>query len=193
MQDEKEKEVINEEITETSIKDTDENTQEEIETQRDESVEMAAKIAQKEEELKAEKEKVLRLHADFDNYRKRMQKEKEEWLRYASMGLLEKLLPILDNFERAISSLDQENDEIKGVLSGVEMIHRQLMDALKQEGLEPVEAVGKIFDPLLHEAMMQTPAEEGQEDNQVVEDLRRGYKFKDKVIRPTMVRVAKKN
>lgn len=186
-------------------------TEEKVETQVDESVDVNEcenqesnpeieevveeinLLEQKEKELSEEKDKYLRLHADFDNFRKRVQKEKNEWVMYASQGLLEKLLPVIDNLDRALGSLDQENNDIKGLVSGVEMIHKQLMDTLKQEGLERIEAVGQEFDPFLHEAMMQVPAEEDQEDNQIVEELRKGYKFKDRVIRPTMVKVAQKN
>lgn len=148
-------------------------------------------LLQKSAEVEETQIKLLRLHADFDNYRKRMTKEKEEWSRYASQGIIEKLLPVLDNLERAIDSLKKQNEETQSLFSGIIMIHRQFMDIFQNEGLEPIEAVGQVFDPLLHEAMMQVPVEEGQGDNQVVEELRKGFRYKERVIRPAMVKVAK--
>ena len=143
------------------------------------------------QELEESKDRLLRLHAEFDNYRKRTQREKEDWHKFAAMDLMEKLLPVLDNFERAIESVKNEGEEVQKQLSGVEMIFRQLTEILQKEGLEPIEALGKMFDPNLHEAMMQVPVAEDQEDGQVVVELRRGYSFKGRVIRPSLVQVAK--
>lgn len=153
--------------------------------------ELERQLAQKNLEVEELKERILRLHADFDNYRKRTNKEKEEWFQYASQGVVINLLPVLDNLERALGSMEQQVEDKQGLLAGVNMIYRQLMDVLQREGLQPIEALGQQFDPLLHEAIMQVPAQEGQEDNLIVEELRKGYRFKDKVIRPTMVKVAK--
>lgn len=144
------------------------------------------------QELEESKDKFLRLHAEFDNYRKRTQREKEDLHKYSVGDVLEKLLPVLDNFERAIDSVKSEGEEVQKQLSGVEMIFRQLTDVLQKEGLEPIEALGQIFDPNLHEAMLQVPLAGGQKDGEVVVQLRRGYSFKGRVIRPTLVQVAKK-
>jgi len=146
----------------------------------------------KEQQLQEAKEKMLRLHADFDNFRKRTNKEKEEWFQYASLNILEKILPVIDNLERALSSLNQQSEETQNLFAGILMTYRQLLEVLQKEGLEAITPVGQIFDPTVHEAIMQVPVEDGQEDNQVVEELRRGYRFKDKVIRPSLVKVAKK-
>jgi len=146
----------------------------------------------REVELNEARERILRLHADFDNYRKRVQREKEEWFQYASLNIIEKLLPVVDNLERAMENLDNQTEEVKSIFSGVAMTYRQLMEILAREGLETIEAVGQPFDPLLHEAIMQVPAEEGLEDNQVTEVLRKGYRFKDRIVRPAMVKVAKR-
>ncbi len=146
----------------------------------------------KEAEIKELNEKILRIHADFDNYRKRAQREKEEWVKYSSLDLIDKLLPVIDNLERAAESLEQQDENIKKIFAGIEMIYRQLMEVLGEEGLKKIECLGKVFDPQFHEAMMQVEAEEGQEDNEIVEELRKGYCFKDRVVRPTMVKVAKK-
>lgn len=152
----------------------------------------ATETDRKEQELKEAEERFLRLMADFDNYRKRVQREKEEWFKYASMTLIEKLLPVIDNMERALDNLSQQGEEVQNFFAGVEMIYRQLLDVLQQAGLEAIEDLGTEFNPELHEAMMQVKAEEGQDDNQVVEVLRKGYCFKDRVLRPSMVKVAKK-
>lgn len=158
-----------------------------------ELAEKEALLAQKEKELLEVKDSLLRMHAEFDNYRKRVNKEKEEWFKYACMGLLEKVLPVLDNFDRAMTSLDQQNEEIKKFFSGICMIEKQLKEVFQNEGLEPIKAVGESFDPLVHEAVLQVPLEEGMVENQVVEELRKGYRFKDKVLRVAMVKVAKDN
>ncbi|SFQ99745.1 nucleotide exchange factor GrpE [Desulfoscipio geothermicus] len=131
--------------------------------------------------------RLVRLQADFDNYRKRVQKEKEDFFKYASASLCEALLPVLDNFQLALAA--REEDPAK-VVEGVEMIYRQLQDVLQKEGLTPVAAVGEQFDPVKHEAVMQEATEEHPE-NTVIEELRRGYYLKDRVIRPAMVKVAK--
>ncbi|PKM89714.1 MAG: nucleotide exchange factor GrpE [Firmicutes bacterium HGW-Firmicutes-12] len=143
-------------------------------------------------ELKEAKERIVRLLADFDNYRKRVQREKEDWLRYSSMGFVEKLLPVVDNLDRALENLNCQEEEVQGIFSGIAMIYRQFMEILQNEGMEPIEDIGQSFDPLVHEAVMQEPAEEGQEDNQIVVVMRKGYRFKDKLLRPAMVKVAKK-
>lgn len=158
--------------------------------------EVSQTAGQEQEQLKREleetKDRMLRLHADFDNYRKRMNREKEEWVKYAAQGLIEKLLPVMDNFELALVTITQ-HDETGNLSSGVAMIQRQLKEVLEREGLTPINAVDEIFDPQLHEAIMQVQAEAGQADNQIVEELRKGYRFKEKVIRPSMVKVAKNN
>ncbi|MGI6606738.1 MAG: nucleotide exchange factor GrpE [Peptococcia bacterium] len=144
-------------------------------------------------ELKEAQERLLRAHADFDNYRKRINKEKEEWMQYSCMGLIEKLLPVLDNFDLAMSSLAQQSEETRKTFAGISMIIKQLQDALQKEGLQPIEAMGKEFDPVYHEAVMQVPAEEGMAANQIIEELRKGYLFKDKVLRAAMVKVTQGN
>ncbi len=131
--------------------------------------------------------RLVRLQADFENFRRRTQKEKEDFYKYASEQLIVALLPVMDNFQRALESRD---DDPRKVIEGVEMIHRQIMDILSKEGLEKVAAEGEEFDPSKHEAVMQEPAGE-HPDNTVTQELRCGYCLKGKVIRPAMVKVAK--
>lgn len=131
--------------------------------------------------------RLARLQADFENFRRRTRQEMESFHKYASEQLICALLPVLDNFERALAA---EGDSIENFKSGVEMIHRQLKDVLTAEGLAEVQAVGQQFDPARHEAVMQAQSPE-HPDNTVIEEFRRGYCLKDKVIRPAMVKVAK--
>lgn len=130
----------------------------------------------------------LRTQADFDNFRKRTQKEKEDFAKYASSKLITELLPIIDNFERAISAAGDiaDNDSFA---KGVGMIFRQLEGVLKAEGLEPMEAVGQPFNPEFHQAIMQVESDE-HEEGIVVEEVQKGYMLKDRVLRPAMVKVS---
>ncbi|EHQ91722.1 nucleotide exchange factor GrpE [Desulfosporosinus youngiae] len=130
----------------------------------------------------------LRLQAEFDNYRKRTQKEKAEIIKHASERLVAELLPVLDNFERAASSA-QSNPDINAFAQGVDMIFRQLQTVLNKEGLTAIEALGQPFDPNLHDAVLRVESDEHPE-NTVVEELQKGYYLKEKVLRPSMVKVS---
>ncbi|WP_368504856.1 nucleotide exchange factor GrpE [Alkalihalophilus sp. As8PL] len=131
--------------------------------------------------------RVLRLQADYDNFRRRSREEKEAAAKYRSQSLVEGLLPVVDSFERALL-IKPEAEETQSLLSGIEMVYRQLQETLKNEGVEVIETVGQSFDPHLHQAVMQV-TEEGFESNQIVEELQKGYKLKDRVLRPSMVKV----
>jgi molecular chaperone GrpE len=129
-----------------------------------------------------------RLQADFDNYRKRTQKEKTELIKYASERLVGELLPVLDNFDRAVSAA-KVNPDFTSFSQGVEMILRQMQAALSKEGLKAMDSVGQPFDPNLHEAVLRVTSDEHPE-NTVVEEILKGYYLKEKVIRPSMVKVS---
>ncbi|MGI1657635.1 MAG: nucleotide exchange factor GrpE [Desulfitobacterium sp.] len=129
-----------------------------------------------------------RLQADFDNYRKRTQKEKDDYLKYASERVVEGLLPVLDNFDRAILA-SKTNQDFTSFAQGVDMIFKQMETTLAKEGLVAIEAVGQPFDPNMHEAVLQVESNEYPE-NTVVEELQKGYYLKEKVIRPSMVKVS---
>jgi len=151
----------------------------------------------------------LRVMADFDNYRRRTQREKEELAQYASMKLIGELLPVLDNFERALQAAGKADRpetaqaeeqpegapagaaqaEFEAFRKGVEMIYRQLRQVLEADGLKAMEPVGQPFDPNLHQAVMRVPSDE-YEEGTVVEVLQTGYWFKDKVLRPAFVKVS---
>lgn len=149
------------------------------------STEANKQLAAKEAELQEYIGRLQRLQADFENFRKRNQKEREELAKYGAERLVCSLLPVLDNFERALTATGEESS----LKTGVEMIYRQLSEVLANEGLACIEAVGKEFDPNMHQAVMRVEAQE-HGDNEVVEELQKGYLLKEKVIRPSMVKVA---
>jgi molecular chaperone GrpE len=141
------------------------------------------------EELEEMSEKYLRLYAEFDNYKKRVNKDKEELLKYGQESILYELLTVIDNLDLA---LKHASDEVStGLIQGVEITYKELMKTLEKFGLTRVEAEGKTFDPSVHHAMSQV--ENGElEENIVVEEYRKGYMLKDKVLRPALVAVSKK-
>ena len=148
------------------------------------------------EKLKTTKEnsekyhdQLLRLRAEFENFRKRMEKEKTEFLRYANEQLIFALLPVMDNFGRAISSA-KENQNVEAVLEGVSMIEKGLTDVLTKFGVKQIKSVGEKFDPHRHEAIGVVESKEHPEDT-VVEELQKGYLLNDRLIRPAVVKVAK--
>ena len=164
--------------------------QESGETQAGESEETAPEDAdalrEKYEAELAEKEnRYLRLQADFENFRRRTRQEKEELAAVVTQNLLKDLLPFLDNFERALAA--GGNDE-GGLRAGVEMMYKQLVEALKKEGLEYIETKDKPFDPNFHQAVMRVEDAE-KEDGEIVAELQKGYMVKGRVIRPSMVQV----
>jgi molecular chaperone GrpE len=129
----------------------------------------------------------LRLQADFDNFRRRTRLEAEASEKYRAQKLITDLLPAMDNFERALK-MEADNEQTKSLLQGMEMVYRSMVDALKKEGVEPIEAVEKDFDPHLHQAVMQE-SNENFGSNIVIEEFQKGYLLKDRVIRPSMVKV----
>lgn len=149
--------------------------------------ELVEKVAQLESELEEKENRYLRLQADFENSRRRARLDNEAAQKYRAQSLVTDILPVLDNFERALN-IETDHEGTKSVLQGMEMIYRSLLEALKKEGAEPIEAEGKEFDPNFHQAVMQV-AEEGYDSNIVVEELQKGYMLKDRVIRPSMVKV----
>lgn len=138
-------------------------------------------------QLEESNERYLRLQADFDNFRRRTRQEKEELSSVVAQDILLQLLPVVDNFERAMTS--GQTQEAAALLSGVEMIYRQFAQVLEKCGLEPIEAVGKEFDPQQHEAVMRMASEEHAEGT-ILAELQKGYQVRGRVIRPSMVQVA---
>ncbi len=136
-------------------------------------------------------EKVLRLTADFDNFKKRASRDRLEAIKYANEALIERLLPIMDNFEMALLAANQENTSIESLKVGVNMIHTQLKNLLEESGLQEIDALGKPFDPSIHEALSQKVTEDAEEGH-VIEQSRKGYKLKERLVRPASVVVAAK-
>ncbi|WP_040207930.1 nucleotide exchange factor GrpE [Neobacillus jeddahensis] len=129
----------------------------------------------------------LRLQADFDNFRRRTRLDLEASEKYRAQKLITDLLPALDNFERAMK-VEVDNEQTKSLLQGMDMVYRGLVDALTKEGVELIEAVGKEFDPHLHQAVMQGE-DANYGSNIVTDEFQKGYLLKDRVIRPAMVKV----
>lgn len=150
-----------------------------------------ADFEQKYQQLETEKnelyDKYLRLQAEYDNYRKRTQREKVADLTYKSQQLATELLPVLDNFERALQTTG-EDESVKSFIDGMEMIYRHLLSVLESEGIEVIPAVGQEFDPTIHQAVVQVEDDQ-YESNIVVEELQKGYRLKERVLRPAMVKV----
>ncbi|ALS78915.1 nucleotide exchange factor GrpE [Planococcus kocurii] len=158
----------------------DESSSEEESSITDETEELRA-------QLEAEQNKYLRLLADFDNFKRRTQKDKEIANKFRSQSLLADILPVLDNFERALS-LTTSSEESASLLKGVEMVQKSLIEAVNREGLAEIKAVGEPFDPNFHQAVMQEK-DESAEAGIVLQELQKGYMLKDRVIRPAMVKV----
>lgn len=136
--------------------------------------------------------RLLRTTADFDNFKKRAAREKQDAIKFANESLLQKLIPVLDNFDMALAAAQTaaKGEAVQSLQTGVNMIYQQLKNALTEAGLEELDATGKTFDPNLHEAVSQKETAEVAE-GQVVQQLRKGYKFRERLLRPASVVVAK--
>ncbi len=179
---------------------------EEIKEQENEIVEETVEEAPVEEEVKEEttvsendklkadyenlNNQYLRLAADFDNFRKRQEQEREALLKYGKQECMKKIIEVVDNFDRAVQSVEKI-DNVEKMKETFFVLNKQLIDSLTKLGLEHIECVGQKFDPNLHEAVMQTPTDEYEEDT-IINELQKGYKLGDKVLRPSMVSVATK-
>lgn len=147
-------------------------------------------------------DRLLRTTADFENFKKRAAREKTETAQYANVSLVQKLLPVLDNFEMALTAATAvtgtkpaasgiQDDKLASLQSGVKMIQQQMRNALLEAGLEEIDAAGKAFDPNFHEAISQQESADLPEGH-VLQQLRKGYKLKDRLLRPATVIVARK-
>ena len=147
--------------------------------------ELSGRVQQLENELQEKDAQMLRLRADFDNFRRRSQKEREELGDVVIQGIITDLLPLLDNFERALSA---EVSDLDSFRTGVSMIYKQMQELLVKNGLEPIETEGRKFDPNFHQAVMRVQDPE-KEDDMIEQELQRGYMVKGRVVRPSMVQV----
>lgn len=146
-----------------------------------------AKLAELQAKLEDEENRHLRLRADFDNMRRRQQLDREAAEKYRAQSLLSDLLPVLDNFERALQ-VETTSEEAASIIKGIDMVYRSLLEATEKEGLQVIKAEGEPFDPNVHQAVMQEQDSE-KETGIVLRELQKGYLLKDRVLRPTMVSV----
>ena len=145
-------------------------------------------VANLQSDLDRFRDLALRTQADFENYKKRAARERDEGIKYANRNLLERLVAIVDNFELGLSAAREQSQD-SPVYSGMSMVLKQLTDFLTENGLEPIDALGKQFDPNLHEAIGHEPSDEIPE-GQVIRQTRRGYRLKDRLLRPAAVVVS---
>ena len=168
----------------------DENEEEKDEKSEDEDDELAKlnkNLEEKDEEIIELKSHIQRLQADFDNFRKQGEKQKQDLIRYANEGLILKFIDVYEDMERALENSTNEED----IREGLELIYSKMKNTLKKEGVEAIPAEGEKFDPFKHEALLTVDSPD-HENNEIVDELMKGYTLKDKVIKYSKVRVCKK-
>lgn len=146
--------------------------------------------AEQAEQLKAAEDKYLRLYAEFENYRKRTCAEREDLAKYAAGNLIKEFLPVMDSFERAKGSFEKHTEDVEELKKGLALIHKQFEDTLERVGVKKIVAKGEKFNPNLHEAVMQQEAE-GVAAEMIIEEMQPGFMLHEKVLRHSMVIVAK--
>ena len=172
--------------------DTDE-TSEDIENKKEDSKKgifnkKKEKKDKKDEQIEELTDKVKRQMAEFENFRKRTEKEKSQMYDMGVKSIIERILPVIDNFERGLAAVPQEEKE-NAFVDGMDKVYKQMLSSLTEAGVEPIEAVGQEFDPNFHNAVMHIEDEELGE-NTIAEEFQKGYKYHDTVIRHSMVKVA---
>lgn len=167
-----------------------ENLKKEITTLRDRIEELEKQLNASDKEAEEYLDHLKRLKAEFENYKKRMVKERGQLISWAVEDLIKELLPVLDDLERAID-VAKTSQNFSSLLEGIQMVYDHFKGLLKKRGVEEIPAKGEEFDPNVHEAIMRIESDE-HPDNIVVEEMRKGYKFKDRVLRPSMVKVNKR-
>jgi molecular chaperone GrpE len=185
--DTQEPQVVTEAADETSTEETEEAAAEKT---LDPLQELKQTVESVKEEASKNWDLYLRERADMENLRKRHQRDKEEAIRFANDRLLKEMIPVLDNLERAIDHADQNSDDTQGLLEGVNMTINQFRKALEDFGVKPIEAIGTDFDPNLHQAMGQVESAD-QAPNTVATEFQKGYLLHDRLLRPSLVMVAK--
>ncbi|WP_330948619.1 nucleotide exchange factor GrpE [Virgibacillus sp. MG-45] len=183
MEENKENEVEQEVIIDEEIKEQNLSSDDEAATD-----DLHKEMLQLQQEKDEMYQRLLRIQAEYDNFKKRTQKEKAANQKYKAQDLVTELLPAIDNFDRALQT--DVPEEAESYVEGISMVYRQLIDALKSQGVVEVQTVGEEFDPNLHHAVMQVEDSE-KPSNIIVEELQKGYMLKDRVIRPAMVKVNK--
>ena len=177
--------VSNTDNSEANASDSENNSEESIKDEESESQD--TKIKELEKLANDNEEKYLRLYAEFENYKRRIQKENQINATYKAQGVLTDILPSIDNIERALQ-IEGDDESFKSLQKGVQMVHESLLRALKDNGLEEILAEGKEFDPNLLQAVVQDDNPDFK-SGEVTQELQKGYKLKDRVLRPSMVKV----
>ena len=177
--------VSNTDNSEANASDSENNSEESIKDEESESQD--TKIKELDKLANDNEEKYLRLYAEFENYKRRIQKENQINATYKAQGVLTDILPSIDNIERALQ-IEGDDESFKSLQKGVQMVHESLLRALKDNGLEEILAEGKEFDPNLHQAVVQDDNPDFK-SGEVTQELQKGYKLKDRVLRPSMVKV----
>ena len=182
----------NQEVVEETVEETVEPEAQAEEVVEEPTKEKPKKSKKKKDErdekIEELSDKLLRQMAEFDNFRKRTEKEKSAMYEIGAKDIIEKLLPVVDNFERGFSTVAEEDKE-DAFVTGMEMVYKQLMTMLETVGVKPIEAVGQEFNPDLHNAVMHVE-DETVGDNIIVEEFQKGYTYRDSVVRYSMVKVA---
>jgi len=185
-----ENEEINDTAEEETVEEAEEAVAEEPETEKEKGsfFKKKEKKDRKDEKIEELTDRVRRQMAEFDNFRKRTEKEKTQMFETGAKSIVEKILPVVDNFERGLAAVTEEE---KGApfVEGMEKIYKQMMTVLEEAGVKPIEAVGQEFDPNLHNAVMHVEDEEFGE-NIIAEEFQKGYTYRDSVVRHSMVKVA---
>lgn len=180
------------EVTEEVNSDADEVTEEEVTEASDEAEEDDMKLKKKKDkkDLMIEEltDKYKRTFAEFDNFRKRSEKEKSAMYEIGAKDIIERILPVVDNFERGLQTVSEEDKSLPFV-DGMDKIYKQLLKTLEEAGVKPIEAVGKEFDPNLHNAVMHID-DENFGENIIAEEFQKGYMYRETVVRHSMVKVA---
>lgn len=177
------KDVSEQSVSETSVETEDSN----VVSDAVAPLSLEEQLAAKSKEAGENWDRFLRERADLENYRKRVNREKEELLNYGNKSLIEEILPIVDNLERALAHASE--DGLAALVEGIRMTHGMLLSSLKKFGVSPLEATGSQFDPAFHQAMAQVPTDE-YSPNTVIEEYQKGYILKERLLRPAMVTVS---
>ena len=177
-----EEKVVDQESVDETVEETVENDE------KKEEVTVEEQLKALEEEVNTWKTDYYKVFADMENLKKRLQNEHANTMKFMMQSFIEQLLPVVDNFERSLA-VENPSDEIKNFLKGYEMIYNQLMQVLQSQGVEVIKTEGEEFDPNFHQAVM-TVKDDNFKSNMIVEELQKGYKLKDRVIRASLVKVS---
>ena len=185
--EEKDESKVKDEKEETPSESKEEPSQEDEECEDDELAKLKKDLEEKDEEIIELKSHIQRLQADFDNFRKQNDKQKQDLIKFANEGLIVKFLDVYEDMERALENSTNEEE----LREGLELIYSKMKNTLEKEGVEEIPAVGEKFDPFKHEALLTVDSPD-HENNEIVDELMKGYTLKDKVIKYSKVRVCKK-